>query len=115
MGALDRLLLGTDTGIDGIIPGFSIHDELRLLVKAGLKPVEAIQAGTYNPAVFFDALDEVGTVEEGKRADLLVVKKNPLKKIGRLKDPAGVMVNGVWMPEDELEAALEALAERWDQ
>lgn len=113
LGALDRLLLGTDTGVDMIVPGFSLHDELRLLVKAGLSPWEAILTGTYNPAVFFGTLDEVGTVEEGKRADLLIAKKNPLKRIGRLADPAGVLVNGVWLSEAELDARLDALAARW--
>ncbi len=113
LGSLDRLLLGTDTGVDMVVPGFSIHDELRLFVEAGLKPREAIQTGTYNAAAFLGELDEAGTVEVGKRADLLVVKKNPLKKIGRLADPAGVLVAGVWLDEAELEAKLAALAARW--
>ena len=113
LGALDRLLLGTDTGIEGIVPGFSVHDELRLLVAAGLSPFEAIQTGTYNAAAFLDLLDEVGTVEEGKRADLLVAKRNPLRRIGALSDPAGVMVNGLWLSESDLEARLEELAARW--
>ena len=107
-------MLGTDSGgPDLILPGFSLHDELRLLVKAGLTPWEAILTGTYNPAVFFGTLDDVGTVEEGKRADLMLAKKNPLKKIGRLQDLAGVMVNGVWLSEEELSDRLEELAERW--
>lgn len=113
LGALDRLLLGTDATTDGIIPGFSIHDELRLLERAGLSAWQALLTGTYNPAVFFGVADEVGTVEEGKRADLLIVKKNPLKKIGRLADPAGILVNGVWLPEEVLEGRLEELADRW--
>ena len=115
LGALDRLLLGTDAGVDMIIHGFSLHDELRLLVEAGLSPWEAILTGTYNPAVFFGVAEEAGTVEEGKRADLLVVKKNPLKQVERLADPAGVMVNGVWLPEEVLEERLEELAARWEE
>lgn len=114
LGALDRLLLGTDTGVDLILPGFSIHDELRLLVRAGLTPWEAILVGTYNAAAFLDKLDEVGTVEVGKRANLMVARKNPLRKIGRLQDLAGVMVNGVWLSEDELSGRLEDVAERWE-
>ncbi len=113
LGALDRMLLGSDATTDGVIPGFSIHDELRLLKKAGLSSWEAILTGTYNPAVFFDQIDEVGTVETGKRADLLVVKKNPLKKLKRLETPVGVMLNGVWLPADELQSRLDELAERW--
>ncbi len=113
LGALDRLVLGTDAGIDMIVPGFSTHDELRLLVQAGLMPREAIQVATYNAAAFLGTLDDSGTVEVGKRADLIVVRKSPLKKIGRLKTPEGVIVNGVWLSREELDAQLEALADRW--
>jgi cytosine/adenosine deaminase-related metal-dependent hydrolase len=115
LGALDRLLLGTDVGVDLVLPGFSIHDELRLMVQAGLTPWEAILTGTYNPAVFFETIDEAGTVEEGKRADLMVAKKNPLKRIERLRDLVGVMVNGVWLSEEVLANQLEELAERWSE
>ena len=113
LGALDRLLLGTDSIVDLIVPGFAIHDELRLLVKAGLKPWEAILTGTYNPAVFFGKADETGTVAVGKRADLIVIKKNPLRRISRLKRPEGVMVNGVWLSRQELDDRLEKLAAKW--
>ncbi len=114
LGALDRLLLGSDAGgPELVLPGFSIHDELRLLVEAGLSPWEATLTGTYNPSVFFGTMDEVGTVEEGKRADLLLVKGNPLKKIGRLAKPAGLMVNGVFLSAADLADRLEALAAKW--
>jgi hypothetical protein len=53
------------------------------------------------------------TVEVNKRADLLLVKKNPLKRIGNLKKISGVMVNGVWLSKQELDARLESLADKW--
>jgi Amidohydrolase family len=114
LGALDRLLLGTDSGIPLLVPGFGIHDELQLLVEAGLTPWEALRTGTYNPAVFLGLTDEVGTVEVGKRADLLVVSKNPLRKIGSLESRVGVMRDGRWLPEAELRGRLEAIAARWE-
>ena len=55
------------------------------------------------------------SLREGKRADLIVVKKNPLKKIGRLRNLAGVMVNGVWLSEDDLADRLAELAARWTE
>ena len=113
LGGLDRLLLGTDSGIPLLIPGFGIHDELRLLVRAGLTPWQALLLTTYNPAVFLETLDEAGTVEVGKRADLLMVEKNPLKKIGNLEKVAGVMVGGTWLSKEDLDGRLDALAERW--
>lgn len=115
LGALDRLLLGSDSGVPLLIPGFGLHDELALLVEAGLTPWQALSTGTYNPAVFLDTIDETGTVEVGKRADLLLVDKNPLKKIKNLQNVAGVMVNGSWLSQEALDTRLEALAERWER
>ena len=113
LGALDRLLLGSDSGVPLLVPGFGLHDELELLVEGGLTPWQAISTGTYNPAVFLGTIDETGTVEVGKRADLLLVDKNPLKKIANLSKVAGVMVDGTWLPKSTLDARLEALAARW--
>ena len=112
--ALDRLLLGTDSGIPLLVPGFGIHDELRLLVEAGLTPWQALLIGTYNPAVFLETLESAGTVEVGKRADLVLVDKNPLRKIQNLRTVRGVMVDGVWLSNEDLEARLDALAARWE-
>ena len=112
--SLDRLLAGTDAfGVPNIVPGFSLHDELALLVGSGLTPWEAIATATYNAAAFFETLDEVGTVTAGRRADLLVVRKNPLRRIGRLRSPVGVMVNGLWLPAAELQERLDEIAARW--
>jgi hypothetical protein len=113
--ALDRLLFGTDSGVPLLVPGFGIHDEFRLLTQAGLTPWQALQTATFNPAVFLETIDEKGTVEVGKRADLLLVRKNPLRKIGNLKKVAGVMADGHWLPMADLDARLNALAARWEE
>ena len=113
LGALDRLLLGTDAGVDLLIHGFGVHDELRLLVEAGLSPWQALLIGTYNPAVFLGTINEAGTVEVGKRGDLLLLDKNPLKKIDNLRKLAGVLVDGTWLSRDALDARLDAIAARW--
>ena len=73
--------------------GFAMHEELNVLVRdIGLSNYEAIKAATYNNASWIGILDTVGTVEEGKRADLILVSRNPLKKLKSLKnlDGAGV-------------------------
>ncbi|MFQ5528333.1 MAG: amidohydrolase family protein, partial [Thermoanaerobaculia bacterium] len=114
LGALDRLLLGTDSGVPLLIPGFGIHDELRLLVRAGLTPWEALLTGTYNPAVFLDEIDERGTVAVGKRTNLLLVEKNPLRNTKNLKKVGGVLVDGTWLSKADLESRLEAIAARWE-
>ncbi|MGD9290643.1 MAG: amidohydrolase family protein [Desulfobacterales bacterium] len=105
------LILGTDagTGAMGIVPGFSIHDELRLLVENGLSPYDAIATGTVNAAMVAAAMtgkNEFGTIEEGKRADLILVDRNPLEDIAHIKDHRGVMAAGEWYERPFLEAAI---------
>lgn len=115
LGALDRLLLGTDSGIPLLVPGFGIHQELAFLVEAGLTPWEALLTGTYNPAAFLELTAEAGTVAVGKRGDLLLLDENPLRRIGNLRHLAGVAVGGHWLPKPELDARLDELAARWEK
>ncbi len=101
------LLLGTDSGTGGmgIVPGFSIHDELRILVENGFTPYEAIKTGTVNAAKVIEAMvgeGNFGTIEVGKRADLILVKNNPLEDVANIKDIRGVMAAGRWFSEEEL-------------
>src|SRR6185436_10165753 len=74
-------LAGTDKGAFFAFPGFSLHDELQELVNAGLTPLEALQAATLNPAEFLHKEKELGTVEKGKIADLVLLDANPLENI----------------------------------
>ncbi|MFX1537719.1 MAG: amidohydrolase family protein [Promethearchaeota archaeon] len=100
-----KLVLGT--GIDkDILPGFSVYDELRHLVEAGLTPYEAILAGTRKAAECVNKSDEFGTVSVGKRADLILVDKNPLEDIEHIKNFVGVMVRGRWLSRAELNEML---------
>jgi imidazolonepropionase-like amidohydrolase len=105
-----RILLGTDTPNPLVIPGFSIHEELQNLVNAGLSPYEAIKAGTRNAAEFLGALDKFGTVEVGKRADLILLAANPLEDVGAIANPLGVMAQGRWFTREELLKELNELA-----
>jgi len=102
------LLLGTDagTGSLGLPPGFTIHDELGILIGNGLTPYEAIQTGTVHASAAIEAMtgdDDFGTIEVGKRADLLLVGGNPLEDVAHIDEQLrGVMAAGVWYPEPEL-------------
>src|SRR5690606_2058209 len=91
------LLLGSDAPQVFNVPGFSLHHELAAIVAAGLTPYQALRTGTANPAIFFDAAQEFGTIEPGLAADLLLVEDNPLVDVGALARPAGVMVRGRWL------------------
>ena len=102
------LLLGTDSGTGGmgIVPGFSIHDELRILTEIGFTPYEALKTGTVNAAMVIErmtGLGDFGTIETGKRADLILIRGDPLKVVSNIKKPLGVMAAGRWYPERELE------------
>ncbi len=72
---------GTDTGNPFVFPGYSMHEELELMVEAGLTPMEALVAATRRAAEMLGAEDVFGTMEPGKRADLLVLGGDPLKDI----------------------------------
>jgi imidazolonepropionase-like amidohydrolase len=89
-----EILAGSDMGADLLIPGFSLQDELVLLVKAGLTPMEALQAATRNPARFLGLLDSLGTIERGKIADLVLLDANPLLDIRHMQKISAVVVNG---------------------
>lgn len=75
------LVLGTDTRMPFAFPGYSVHRELELHVRAGLTPMEAIQSATRDAARMIGCEEDFGTIEPGKRADLLVLDGNPLADI----------------------------------
>lgn len=105
------LLLGTDPSNPFILWGFATHKELAQLVAAGLSPYEAIAAGTRNAAEYLGALDEFGTVETGKRADLILVDANPLDDVANVKRIAGVMLRGRWLAQGDLLRELDVVAD----
>jgi imidazolonepropionase-like amidohydrolase len=119
VGAMRRagveFLAGTDVLNPYCFPGFSLHDELVLLVNAGLTPMEALQAATLNPARFLGKESELGTVEKGKIADLVLLEANPLEDIRNTQKINAVMVRGKLIPKAELQrmlATIEAAANR---
>ena len=106
------LLLSTDAGTGGmgIVPGFSIHDELRILIENGFSPYEAIASGTVNASKVIQAMtgsDDFGTIEIGKRADLLLVEENPLDNVANVKNFRGVMAAGRWYSKVKLQEMID--------
>jgi hypothetical protein len=106
------LLLGSDAPQVFNVPGFSLHNELDLMIEAGLTPAEALATGTVNPAIFFNVEDTFGRVREGLDADLVLVEDNPLKDSRTLRNLSGVMLRGFWMTGDELKTGLAGIAAR---
>ncbi|HEV8130943.1 MAG TPA: amidohydrolase family protein [Acidobacteriota bacterium] len=110
-----QFLAGTDLLNAFCFPGFSLHDELELLVRAGLTPMEALQSATRNAASFLEKLDSLGTVEKGKIADLVLLDANPLKDISNTRRINAVVVNGRLLDRialDGLLAQVEARANK---
>jgi len=104
-----KLLAGTDTGVPVLVPGFALHRELEELVSIGLTPYEALKTSTTHPIEYLGELADAGTVEVGKRADLVLLKENPLVDIRHSSAIAGVMVRGQWLAEEEIEEGLSRL------
>lgn len=89
------VMAGTDCPIFFLTPGFSLHRELEVLVEhAKMTPQEALKTATINPAVYFNLQDDLGTVEEGKIADLLLLDKNPLDDIKHTTSISAVIKDG---------------------
>jgi imidazolonepropionase-like amidohydrolase len=107
-----RLVLGADSPQVFSVPGFSLAHEMRAMVEAGVPTYAVLEAATRNPAAFFGREAEFGTVEPGKRADLILVEGNPLQDIRNVHRQAGVMVRGKWLPKEEIDRRLAEIARR---
>lgn len=103
---LDRqgvtLLLGSDAGTMFMPAGISTHVEIELMQQAGLSAITVLQAGTVNAAMALGVGEQVGSIEPGKIADLLLVEGNPLEDLATLSRPLAVVKNGQWLGAAEL-------------
>ena len=115
VGAMRRagisILAGTDPPTRDVFPGFSVHDELGLLVKAGLTPLEAIQAATLNAVKCLGLSDSYGTIEKGKVADLVLLEADPLESIANTQKIAGMVVAGKYFGRPALDEMLHKVEE----
>jgi imidazolonepropionase-like amidohydrolase len=105
------LVSGTDAGSPsiGVIEGFATHDDLRLLTEFGFTPFEALKTATVNAAYVVEKMageNDFGTIEVGKRADLILISGNPLEDINNAQEILDVMVRGKWYPAEELDAMI---------
>lgn len=105
-----RIMTGSDTPEFLWLYGFGVHHELIALKDAGLSNYAVLEAATRNPSLFFGTLDKVGTIEKGKRADLILLNANPLTDISATQNRAGVMLKGKWHTQQELNSWLDESA-----
>ena len=87
-----------------------MYHEMALYTEVGMTPYEVLDIGTRRPAEYFDATDQFGTVTVGRRADLILLSADPTDDINHIRNRVGVMVNGRWIPADEIERRLREIA-----
>jgi hypothetical protein len=106
------IICGTDAGIGVTLPGFSIHKELAFYKEAGLSNYEVLKTATVNASQAHSIMSQLGTIEEGKIANLLVVDKNPLVELSSLENPIYVFVKGRKLNRDTLNSYNEKAKNR---
>lgn len=108
------MLAGTDCGVDNnyMFPGWSLHEELEALVKAGLKPIDALRMATINPAKWRGEADTQGSIEKGKIADLVLLRSNPLETISNTREIDAVINGGKYYSRIDLDNMLQVAEER---
>lgn len=104
------LMLGTDA-VGLVVPGVSVHQELELLVEAGLSPYEALETATIVPADWLGESRSRGQIAVGMDADFVLIEKNPLENISATRSVLGVMTDGEWYSQKALQEMLPALPE----
>ena len=105
-----KILAGTDgPGIGRLAPGFGLHHELKLLVEAGLKPIGALQAATINAARALRKDNEIGSLEPGKVADILLLNSDPLSDIHNTTKIDSVLLRGRMFDRASLDATLATI------
>jgi len=108
-----RVMAGSDTPEWLMLYGHTLHLELIDLRGAGLSNYAALETATRNPALFFGTLNKTGTIEKGKQADLVLLEANPLDDIANTQKRAGVMLNGKYYLQAEMNKWLDEIAPRF--
>ena len=106
-----HIMTGSDTPEFLWLYGFGMHHELKALKDAGLSNYAALEAATKNPSMFLGTIEQVGTIEKGRRADLMLLNANPLDDISATQNRAGVMLKGKWHEQQELNRWLDDAAQ----
>jgi hypothetical protein len=105
-----KILFGTDSPQQFSVPGFSIYREMQRMQQAGMTPFQILRSATAAAGEYFQDKDKLGMIAAGHRADLVLLKANPLDDIANVAKQAGVMVRGRWLSEKDIAARLDQIA-----
>jgi hypothetical protein len=106
------ILMSSDSPQVFNVPGFSIHNEIRAMHEAGLKPLDILRSGSINIAQYFDQEGDFGVINEGASADFVLLKGNPLVDLENLKKIEGIMVKGKWIDSKKINEQLKRIEEK---
>lgn len=104
-----KILFGTDSPQQFSVPGFSIYREMHRMQQAGMTPYQILRSATAAAGDYFKDKDKLGTIAVGQRADLVLLKANPLDDLANVAQQAGVMVRGRWLSEQEISSRLKEI------
>jgi imidazolonepropionase-like amidohydrolase len=104
------MMAGTDSTAPNLVPGFSLHDSIADMVRAGLTPMEALKTATSKPAEFLNRTGQQGTIAPGQRADLVLLDANPLADIHNTQKIHAVILKGKYLDRAALDALLNNAA-----
>jgi imidazolonepropionase-like amidohydrolase len=107
-----QLMTGTDSLMPRLVAGFSVHQELQEFVAVGMTPYQALRTSTTIPYEYLGESKQAGTIEVGKRTDLLLVDANPLEDVSAASKLAGVMMRGRWIGRDEIDRRMWEIREK---
>lgn len=101
------LILGTDSTMPFVEPGFSVHEELAIFVDEGLTPYEALKVATLNGAECLEIQNRTGSIEVGKEGDMILLNSNPFEDIHNTRDIEGIFLDGVYFNRSQLDTIME--------
>lgn len=110
-----RILFGTDAPQQFSVPGFSIYREMQRMHEAGMTSYEILRTATANAGEYFEDKDTFGVIGPGRRADLVLLKANPLEDVANISQQAGVMVRGRWLSEKEIQSRFSQIATAYEE
>jgi imidazolonepropionase-like amidohydrolase len=101
------LMVGTDLMVPGILPGYSVHEEMKIWQDAGIPPIDILRSATIVPVQFMGLGERLGSVSEGKTASLVLVHGNPLEDISNAEQIEGVFLQGQYFSRSDLDRFLD--------